>query len=176
MQESTTGGHRRLVIVRHAKAEPTGATDHGRDLSDRGRADAEEAGRWLREQGVVPDAALVSDARRTHETWLHLALGAGWDVEPGLSPALYAAGPDAARDLVRETGAGVGTLVVVGHNPTMAYVAELLDDGDGDDDATTDMVVAGFPPASVAVFDVACGWGDLDAGAGRLTGFHVGSA
>ena len=80
---------------------------------------------------MAAEAALVSDARRAHETWLHLALGAGWDVEPVLSPALYAAGPDAALDLLRETDAGTGTLVVVGHNPTMAYVAELLDDGDG---------------------------------------------
>ena len=176
MQESTTGGRRRLVIVRHAKAEPTAPTDHARDLTDRGRADAEEAGRWLRGQGVAADAALVSDARRAHETWLHLALGAGWDVEPVLSPALYAAGPDAALDLLRETDAGTGTLVVVGHNPTMAYVAELLDDGDGDGDATTDMLVAGFPTAALAVFDVTCGWSDLDPGTGRLTGFHVGSA
>ena len=43
----------------------------------------------------------------------------------------------------------------------MAYVAELLDDGDGDGDATTDMLVAGFPPAAVVVFEVTCAWSDL---------------
>ncbi len=176
MQESTTGGRRVLVLVRHGKAEPTAPTDHDRDLTDRGRSDAEDAGRWLRGLDLAPDAALVSDAVRARETWSHLALGGGWDVEPELSPALYAAGPDAAFDMLRETAADVGTLVVVGHNPTMAYVAELLDDGDGDGDATTDMLVAGFPPAALVVFEVTCAWSELDSGTGRLTAFHVGSA
>lgn len=176
MQESTSGGRRRLVLVRHAKAEPTAPTDHERDLSTRGRADAEEAGRWLSGAGLVPDAALVSDARRAHETWLGLALGGSWEVEPELSPALYAAGPDSALDLLRETSPEVGTLVVVGHNPTMAYLAELLDDGDGDDDATTSMLVRGFPPAALALFEVDGAWGDLAPGTARLTSFHVGEA
>lgn len=176
MQESTTDGRRRLVIVRHAKAQPTAPTDHERDLVAAGRAAAEEAGRWLRGQGIDPGAALVSDAVRARETWLHLTLGGGWDVEAELSPALYAAGPDSALDLLRETAPDVTTLVVVGHNPTMAYVAELLDDGDGDGDATTEMLVAGFPPAALAVFEVAGGWTGLEPGGGRLTGFHVGTA
>ena len=165
---------RRLVVMRHAKAQPTAPSDHGRPLADRGRRDAGEAGRWLREQGIAPDAALVSDAQRTRETWEEVAAGAAWDLEPEHSASLYAAGADSAFDLLREVDADVTTLVVIGHNPTMAYIAELIDDGEGDADATTALVTRGFPTSALVVFAVAGEWADLGAGSGRLEAFHVG--
>jgi phosphohistidine phosphatase len=176
MQESARDrdGVRRLVVVRHSKARPTGPSDHERALADRGHADAAEAGRWLKEQKVVPDAALVSDALRTRETWEELAGGAGWDLDADFSAGLYSAGTDTAFDLVRETDPDVRTLVVVGHNPTMASLAELLDDGDGDAEASSTMLTRGFPTSALAVFAVAEEWADVDEGCGRLESFHVG--
>ena len=162
-----------LVIIRHAKAEPSGPTDHQRLVAERGAADAAEAGAWLAGAGVTPDRALVSDAARTRGTWEALAGGAGWDVDPDFDGALYAAGPDTALDLVRETDDAVRTLVVIGHNPTMAYVAQMLDDGDGDADAMAAMN-EGFPTSAVAVFAVDGPWADLEMGGARLTAFHVG--
>lgn len=176
MQQSTSGETRRLVMVRHAKAEPSAPSDHERVLAERGHGDAAEAGRWLLRQQVLADAALVSDAVRARETWAGLAAGAGWDVEPDFSAALYAAGPDSAFDLIRETPASVRTLVVVGHNPTMAYLAELIDDGEGDDDAITSLVSRGFPTSAVAVFDVVESWSELAAGSGTVRLFHVGGS
>ena len=175
--ESPDGAARRLVIMRHAKAEATAVSDHERSLAPRGEEEAEAAGRWLGEQGITPDVALVSDAMRTRQTWAQVAAGAGWD--DGLadfSEALYAAGSDSAFDLLRETDASVSTLVVIGHNPTMAYVAELIDDGEGDDDAITGLVTRGFPTSALAVFAVDGPWSELGPGAGRLEAFHVGGA
>jgi phosphohistidine phosphatase len=161
--------------MRHAKAEATAPTDHDRALAARGRADAEEAGRWLHAQGVRPDAALVSDAVRTVQTWEHVALGAGWDCAPDLSAHLYAAGGDSAFDLLRETDPAVECLVVIGHNPTMAYLAELIDDGDGDAAATAALLTRGLPTSAVAVFTLSGSWSDLGPGAGRVEAFHVGN-
>ena len=181
MQESgagTGGGTvRRLVVMRHAKAEGTAPSDHERALATRGSGDAEAAGRWLGEQGITPDVALVSDALRTRQTWALVAAGAGWDESlADFSAGLYEAGADSAFDLIRETDPAAATLVVVGHNPTMAYVAELIDDGEGDDEATTAMVTRGFPTSALAVFTVDGPWSDLGPGAGRLVAFHVGGA
>jgi phosphohistidine phosphatase len=168
---------RRLVVMRHARAEHSAPTDHVRALADRGRSDAEAAGRRLREHGLAPDAVLVSDALRTRQTWEHVALGAGWDEDlADFSEALYAAGTDSAFDLLRETDASVRTLVVIGHNPTMASLAELVDDGEGDAAATTGMLTRGFPTAAVAVFTVECVWADLGPGRARLDAFHLGDA
>jgi len=66
-----------------------------------------------------------------------------------------------------------GTVLLIGHNPTMAYLVHLLDDGSADADLFA-RVSAGFPTSALAVLDVPCSWSDLDVGGARITGFHVG--
>ena len=166
---------RTLVVMRHAKAEQDGDTDAARRLSDRGVLDAAEAGRWLAAAGVSPDAALVSAATRTELTWEALSDAAGFDAELVLDEGLYAAGPETALDLVRQTESTVTTLVVVGHNPTVAYVAQLLDDGDGDEQSSNEMAT-GFPTAAMAVFSFSGDWSDLDEASATVTAFHVARA
>jgi phosphohistidine phosphatase len=165
---------RQLVVMRHAKAEPGGDADHERELAQRGWDDAVEAGRWLADRGLVPDAALVSSARRTTSTWLALAQGGSFEVEPTSSDTLYNAGPETVLDLVRETADDVRALVVVGHNPTIAYLAQLLDDGTGDEEAGRQMAI-GYPAGALAVFEVSGSWADLDLASVPLVAFHVGS-
>lgn len=165
---------RTLVLMRHAKAEASAPSDLERRLTDRGHADANEAGAWLAQQGVEPDYALVSAAARTVETWEDLATGAGWDVTLAeYVDALYAAGTDTALDIIRDTDDGVTTLVVVGHNPTIAYLAQLLDDGDGDEEGGNAMA-AGYPTSAAAVFAFEGDWTELDEASATLNGFHVG--
>jgi phosphohistidine phosphatase len=167
---------RRLVIVRHAKAEAQGSSDHERRLAERGRDDALAGGAWLASSGLVPDHALVSTALRAQETYDALSTGAGWDLAPDTSRALYVAEPETALDLVRQAPADAGTVVVVGHNPTMATLAQLLDDGEGDPSASADMLSGGLPTCSLVVFEVEGAWADLAFTGARLTGFHVGRA
>jgi phosphohistidine phosphatase len=164
---------RQIVVMRHSKAEQAGPTDFERALTDRGRHDAAAAGRWLAGQGVVADHALVSAALRAVQTWESLAEGAGWDVEPDLDRGFYVASPETALDLIRATPEEVVTLVVVGHNPTVATLAHVLDDGDGDPAASGEMAT-GYPTSALAVMSYDGGWADLAEGAARLTGYHVG--
>jgi phosphohistidine phosphatase len=163
------------VVARHAKAEQDGSTDAARLLSDSGRLDAAEAGTWLAARGVQPDAALVSAATRTEMTWEAISEAAGFDAELLLDEGLYDAGPETALDLVRQTDPTVVTLVVVGHNPTVAFLAQLLDDGEGDEQASNEMAL-GFPTCALAVFTYDGEWSDLDEASARVTGFHVGRA
>lgn len=158
--------------MRHAKAEPSAATDEERVLSSRGESDARAAGEWLAREGVVPDSVLVSSAARVVGTWAQVAQGAGWDLRPVVESALYAAGPESALDLIRLTDDQVTGLLVVGHNPTMASLAQMLDDGDGDPEALEAMM-SDFPTSAVAVFDVPGSWADLELGGARLRSFHV---
>ncbi|WGL50865.1 histidine phosphatase family protein [Nocardioides sp. BP30] len=165
---------RTLVIARHAKAEASAPSDIERQLTERGHADAEEAGAWLAQQGIEPQDALVSGAARTAQTWEDLAGGAGWELDIAqYVDALYTAGTDTVLDLIRETDDGVSTLVVLGHNPTIGLLAQLLDDGDGDDEVANAMV-SGFPTSAVAVFAYDGDWADVEEASATLTGFHVG--
>lgn len=165
---------RTLVVMRHAKAEQAGPTDFERELADRGHDDAADVGAWLAAQGVVADHALVSAATRTRQTWEHLCRGAAWGLAPELDRGLYAADTDTALDLVRLVSDDVTTLVVVGHNPTMASLAYTLDDGEGDVDAGNEMAMGTFPTSATAVFEVSGSWSDLTHGGASLTAYHVG--
>ena len=164
---------RRLVIVRHAKAEPYADTDAERRLADRGRKDAAAAGAWLKTQEVAPDRALVSGAARTRETWALLAEAAGWHVEADYDDALYGADEDTVLDLLRAADESTGTIAVVGHNPTVGMLAQLLDDGDGDPEAV-DSLMLGYPTSAVTVFDVPVPWSRLGPGCAPLRAFEVG--
>jgi phosphohistidine phosphatase len=165
---------RRLVLMRHARAGYADTSDFDRPLAETGAEDARAAGRWLAELGVTAEAALVSAAVRAARTYTALASGAGWTVEPALDRALYHADDQSALDLIRLVDPEVRHLVVVGHNPTIATLAQLLDDGEGDPSALVAMA-SGFTPASTAVFDLDVAWGELDHGGATLTAYHLGS-
>jgi phosphohistidine phosphatase len=157
-----------LVLVRHAKAESFGSTDHERALTDRGVVEAAQAGTWLAARGITPERALVSDALRARQTWEAMAVEAGWTIEATLDSTLYEADADTVLDVVRGLDDGVTTALVVGHNPTMAFVAQVLDVGGSPQLATT-----GFPTAAVAVFEYDGPWAEIGEGAARLVDVRV---
>jgi len=64
----------------------------------------------------------------------------------------------------------VSFLVVIGHNPTVAYLASVLDDGTSD---LSNEMAMGYPTSAVAVFDLPGDWADLDEGSCTLVAFHV---
>lgn len=165
---------RRLVVMRHAKAEQVGPSDHQRELAPRGLADAAESGRWLAREGAMPDHALVSAALRTRQTWQAVAEAAGWSIEASFDEGLYAAEPQTALDVIRSVPTDVTSLVVVGHNPTIAYLAQMLDDGEGDAEAVRELSESDYPTSAAAVFELAYDWCDLDVASARLVAFHVG--
>ncbi len=161
--------------MRHARAESAAASDEERALTPEGLADAAAAGAWLADEGYAVHRALVSTALRTRQTWEAFASGAGLEAPAEFDGVLYSGGPETVHDLIRLTHDGVGSLLVIGHTPTMAYLAQLLDDGDGDVDAVAAMS-GGFPPCAVAVYSVPGSWDALEVGRARLIGFHVGRA
>jgi phosphohistidine phosphatase len=161
-----------LVIMRHAKAEPYAATDEERELTAQGESDAVAAGEWLAEQGIDVDRALVSGAARARGTWAGLAEGADLGIEATFDRSLYAAEPETVLDLIRLTHESVRSLLVIGHVPTMAHLAQMLDDGDGDP-AAIDGMATGFPTSSLTVFAVDGPWAELEIAGARVTAFHV---
>ena len=163
---------RRLVVMRHAKAEAVAASDHARRLVHRGVRDAAEVGRWARATAVLPDHAFVSTAARAHETWTAFREGAELDLEPALDAALYTAGPDSAIELLRTAPGSARTVMILGHNPTMAQLVHLLDDGSADPAAFAELS-AGFPTSAVAVLDVVGEWADLEMASARIAAFHA---
>lgn len=109
---------RRLILLRHAKSDwKSGAdTDHGRPLNARGRRDAPRIAAKLAELAWVPELVLSSDSARTRETWSLMAepLGAP---PVSFTEDLYLGDLEAIREAVSSVDAGVGCLMLIGHNP-----------------------------------------------------------
>ena len=84
---------RRLIVMRHAKAEPFAPSDHARTLTDKGLASARDAGAHLRDTGVKPEYAVVSSAVRTRQTWDAVVEMAGiTDCEVSFDDAVFTGG------------------------------------------------------------------------------------
>jgi phosphohistidine phosphatase len=151
-----TGGVRRLVVVRHAKAErasPRG--DHGRRLSSRGRAQSAALRAWTQSDGPLGDVVgtvVVSDAARTLETFELGLAGTPVCVRGVVDPLLYNGVRDVDTDEVLDALAaadpGRGDLVLVGHSPTVAYLVEDLLDDLGH---ATEVLADGYPLCGVAI-------------------------
>jgi phosphohistidine phosphatase len=125
---------RTLVILRHAKADrPSGVADVDRPLTDRGHADAAAVGAWLASRGYAPDVVLCSPARRTRQTWHGVALALTGAPEVRYEPDLYAGGVHAVLSLIAGVPESAGTVLVVGHNPTVSLLSTRLDRAAGND-------------------------------------------
>ncbi len=171
---STAGSDKTLVLVRHAKAEEgQGKPDHDRELTDRGRRDAEAAGAWLHANGLGPDLVIASTSQRTRQTWDSLRLGGIGSEFVEFRRSVYLGGSEQVLDTVREDGSDMETVLVIGHNPTMAQLTSLLANGEGSREAHA-ALADGFVTCGVAVLRYAGPWVDLDLGTCELDRFHVG--
>jgi phosphohistidine phosphatase len=113
-----------LILWRHADAEDGGpAGDAARELTGRGRRQAERMAHWLRPRLEGEWRILSSPARRAIGTVE--ALGLDYEVCEGLSTATSASGLLAAVGWPNE-----GRVLAVGHQPTLGEVAARLLDGE----------------------------------------------
>ncbi len=108
-----------LILWRHAEAEDSD-DDLPRQLTAKGRRQAERMGAWL--EGHLPDKyrVLCSRARRSQDT--ARALTGRFSIDPGIDPGASYAAVLAAVNWPQASG----TVVVVGHQPTLGEVASMI--------------------------------------------------
>ncbi|WP_415954084.1 SixA phosphatase family protein [Streptomyces sp. KLOTTS4A1] len=158
---------RRLVLLRHAKADWPQISDHERPLAERGRKDAPAVGRRLAESGIAFDLALCSTAARTRETW-KLAVGElPQRPKTTYEERVYDASPGELIAVLNETPDDVADLLLIGHNPGMQALAEILA-GSADDEVLARLNRRGFPTSAMAMLSFKGSWKSLEPGVGRL--------
>lgn len=163
----------RLLLLRHAKSDrPEGVADHERPLAPRGIRQSEAMGKYMAEQGLVPDLAIVSTSRRTQDTW-QLALPAFTAVIPKQDEArIYEASVADILNVIHETDARNRVLLLVGHNPGFEQLAGNLV-GDGRPQAVARLNKE-FPTAGLAVIDFRISdWASAATGSGYLDRFET---
>jgi phosphohistidine phosphatase len=165
---------RTLVLLRHAKAETPGdQLDFDRRLTEKGAADADAAGAWLADEGLVPDLVICSPAARTRQTWHGVAVALAQAAPSVAAPevhyegGLYEGGRTEVIDLLRRVPDEIGTVLVVGHNPTMSDVSVLLRP-DAEDPA-----FEGLKTAGLAVHQTQGLWSSTEPGSMDLVRRHT---
>lgn len=153
-----------LFLLRHGKAhtpEP-GMRDHDRPLADRGRMESQRQGEAF--PARPGDAALISDALRTRQTWASLQVS--WDFTPPhhITSSGYLAEADTWLDLIGMTTPDTQRLWVVGHNPGISELALRLT-GDYVGMSTADLVHIALDAED---------WASVSWNVGRLLGHHPG--
>ncbi len=161
---------RRIVLLRHAKADWPDVADHDRPLAERGRKDAPAAGLKLAETGISFDLALCSTAARTRETWKLAVQELSHRPKTVYEERLYDASPGEIIALLNETSDEVNDLVVIGHNPGMHALADALA-GEAAGDTLARMTRTGFPTAALAVVSFTGSWKSLEHGVGTLVDY-----
>ena len=115
-----------LFLLRHAKSSQKGVSDFERPLNVRGIAAAKLIGEVIQKRKLTFDLVLSSPAVRARET-TQLVLAAA-KIQPVIrfDQRIYEAGPSRLLQVVSEIEPDVDTAVVVGHNPGLSELLQLL--------------------------------------------------
>lgn len=140
---------KRVVLVRHAKAVPWGYDqDFERELTERGRNDAEKVSRHLREDGVIPERLIASPAFRAFETAAIFASEFGCsESEITRDHELYNGYTTGELiQMVRALPDDIESVFIFGHNPSFEYYASGLCRNFRNELPTCSAVVIDFKP------------------------------
>ena len=120
---------KRLLLCRHAKsswANP-GQEDFDRPLNERGERNAPDMGRRLRERGEVPSRVVSSPARRALTTASLMAAELGIPrADIVIEDGLYEASVATWLRVIAALPASAESVLMVGHNPTLTELGNLL--------------------------------------------------
>ncbi len=163
--------NRQLVLLRHAKSswdDPL-LDDFDRPLAKRGRSAARLIAKWLTQNEIRPTLVLCSPSARTRET-LDLISGAiGPSAKVEHDKRLYLAEPGDLLARIREVDAGVGSLLLLGHNPGMQELAVTLAASAPKRERAR--LAEKFPTASLALFTINTEWAHVGPDACELVEF-----
>ena len=117
-----------LFILRHAKSswKYPELSDYDRPLNSRGKRDAPRMGKYLRQQGLVPDRILTSSAKRARKTANKVAKSCGYTGKVKKIDAFYDAVPGVYFETLQALPDKYQRVMVVGHNPTMERLVNYL--------------------------------------------------
>jgi len=122
-----------ITLTRHAKSSWDFAevSDHNRPLNKRGHRDAPFMGKILREMDANPDLILSSSAVRAYSTAVFIATELRYSVDRiQTSSRVYHASAEDLLEVLKELDDDVASVFLVGHNPALTILTDLLTNSD----------------------------------------------
>lgn len=155
----------RLTLLRHGKSswDDPELEDLERPLAPRGLRDVPEMGRRLAKRGELPGLILSSPALRALSTARAIAREIGYREDRiRQEPALYMASPLEILATLQRLGDPPQHLMVVGHNPGLTELANMLDEFHLDNLPTAAILSVEFDASD---------WGRIEPASARLLWF-----
>ena len=155
-----------LVLMRHAKSDwsVSGQKDFDRELNPRGNRDAPRmGGRLVQEKNFNPDCVVSSPAVRTTNTVRYVCEQLKYDEEKIVfEPDIFEGSVRSLLKIVNSFDNSLNTILLVGHNPGLSYLAEYL----------TKQEIGELPTAGVIsmLFELDS-WDQISEGTGSLEWF-----
>ena len=156
---------KRLLLCRHAKSswKDMALMDIDRPLNKRGKKDAPEMGRRLAAQEILPEMIVSSPARRARQTAGQLAKALGFCKKNiVIHEEIYGASVGELLTIIHSIDDDVASVIIVGHNPEMTVMANILGGLDIDNVPTCGVVAYDFTVSS---------WRQIKKGEGTLIFF-----
>lgn len=147
-----------LYLVRHAKSSWSNPllTDKDRPLNQRGRKSAPDMGRRLAEHGHRPDLILTSPAKRALTTAKKIAKELAYDeTDIVADDSLYFSGTGSMLKMLDGLDDRYQRVMMVGHNPALTSLLNILCDTKIDNMPTCAVAVIGFEMESWSELDMA---------------------
>jgi phosphohistidine phosphatase len=158
---------RELLILRHAKSawDTDAVTDFERPLAKRGKKASPRVGRFLFQQGLVPDFVVSSPAMRARQTVI--AVCGQMDIGPDQiiwNDRIYGGWTASIVSVLMDCPNDARRVLIAGHNPGLETLLQYLchhrvpipPDGKL------------LPTAAVAHLQIDSEWSNLDSGVARL--------
>jgi len=118
-----------LLLVRHAKSdwEDNTVKDFDRELSIRGRRTAPKMANHLKVDGFQPDLIISSPAQRAKSTTQFIVEQLELDESKLLfEQDIYEASVRVLLRIINDLPNNLNTIALVGHNPGLTYLTELI--------------------------------------------------
>lgn len=128
---------KKIYLLRHAKAFKEGLNDFERDLNEKGKEDIKKMLKKLEKYGLSFDMIVSSKATRALKTAKKFAQH--YNKELHLEDSFYEANANDLFSYIKNLDDSINSVLLVGHNPALSELAELL----------SDICINSFPTSSV---------------------------
>lgn len=118
-----------VILVRHAKSSwgEEGLSDSERSLNERGKKDAPEMAKRLKDKVLKIDAFISSPAKRAKKTAKYFADEFGVDKDAiQIEPKLYGAVSSGFETVIASIHDNLNTIIIFSHNPGITDYANTL--------------------------------------------------
>lgn len=153
-----------LYLIRHAKSDwsDPGKEDFDRGLNKRGKRSIPIMAKALQERGIIPDLILSSAAKRAKKTAKGLAKTLEYKGKIIFDEALYFTEPEEMMQMIRNVDDRYGSLFLIGHNPEITELSNML----------TEIYIDNIPTLGIVsiAFNIDK-WTEIEKGKGKMGTF-----